>query len=100
MYNPGYAVVSLDGFNFATDSTGGGNSIYNRFNSAVETGKPVLLKDFRVDDTSRGNSTPAPATITRLDSGTFKVHTSFAVFTVDEDNFLVVVATIPPNDET
>lgn len=99
MFNPGSVVVSLDGFNFATDTTGGGNNIYNKFTAALETGKPVVLKDFVVDDVTSGTSSPAPATITRLDSGVLQVHTSFAVFAVDDTNSIEVIATIPTSGE-
>ena len=96
MYNSGYVAVSLDGFNFSSGTIGGGNNIYNRFTAALETGKAVVLKDFIADnDTTSGTSSPAPATITRLDSGVLMVHAPFVLFTVNEDNELIVITTIP-----
>lgn len=100
MYNPGYVEVSLDGFNFATDTTGGGNNIYEKFTAALKTGKPVVLTDFIADDdTTSGTSSPAPATITRVDSGVLMVHAPFVLFTVNEDNELIVITTIPSAGE-
>lgn len=99
MYNPGYVAVSLDGFDFSTDTTGGGNNIYNRFIAALETGKAILLNDFIADETTSGTSSPAPATITRVDSGVLMVHTPFVLFTVNEDNELIVITTIPSASE-